>query len=68
MTDISAGARIRVVVEVQLAAVYGKGWTFEQIQKDAAETAIARVRKLLDGEATVIGDPKVTVVWANEAV
>lgn len=67
MGDVTASARVQLTVDVPIAAVYGKGWTFEQIQQDAAASAIGRLKKVLrDTDAQVIGEPVVTVVWAKE--
>jgi hypothetical protein len=66
MSDVTAGARVQLTVDVSIAQVYGAGWTFDQIQKDAARGAIAQLHRLLDGKASIVGDPIVTVVWAKD--
>lgn len=65
MSNVTAGARVELTVEIRLADVYGAGWTFEQIQKEASTAAIKRVRELLGNNAEVIGTPLVTAIWAK---
>lgn len=66
MTDVTAGARVQLTVDITLGQVYGAGWTFDQIQKDAARGAVTQLQRLLDGKASIIGEPVVTVVWAKD--
>lgn len=70
--SIRATARVRVTLEVE-AGVWGDTCTLRQLNEQAAESALGKLRRLLnnqdaqsDGRVTIVGAPKVTGVLTNE--
>lgn len=69
MTDkIIAHAKVQVIIEVSNVGSWGGECSIDQVVKQAAESAIGRIRNLKDSEARsfhIIGEPKVLMVWTE---
>jgi hypothetical protein len=73
---ITARARVQVTLEFLVTDTWGDDCKVDQVYKQAAESAIGQLRRgclvsvasalARDGEARVIGDPKVTAILVNK--
>jgi hypothetical protein len=64
MSKIQARARVQVMLEVE-ASLWGDDCTVGQVHKQAADDALATVRKIIEAnksKAVIVGTPKVTGV------
>ena len=63
MSNLFTGrARVRLVVEVDDCGTWGEACDLAQVQKQAAEEAVFKLRKQLPHGAKIIGEPIVEMV------
>lgn len=62
-----ATARVQVTVEFQgCGGCWGQDCTVDQVYRQAASDALARVSRLIGQEGRIVGEPKVIAVFAEE--
>lgn len=66
--EVTARARIQVVIEIGDNGPYGKGWTIDQIEKDATEASMRKLTEVLrPHRGQIVGEPKCIVIMTRDA-
>ena len=61
----SATAKIQMTVEMPAGSSWGKHCTLDQINDQAGRETITKLKALLAGKATIVGEPTVLIVTAQ---
>lgn len=66
MSKVQASARVQVTIELGMSQPWHESATAEEIHRMAKREALEEVARLMKGHASIIGEPRVTMILTEE--